>query len=253
VTLAALASIQDRASGVTSPSGKPWAGGAGGQSGGATEVTAGAKRDGKGECGTIMGQHLTEFVLKSDVVGPAVAELLTNAMVWPDSSGATRASTALQRMVPKIKQLPAYHQVVGAMLRVVLWGLGRVNSNLKIGCTEAGLLHVLRDVYVNFVTTTPLVNQILAELPLADESNLAQLQEAVLGKPMAEKKQRALLRQFVAANSPHDPAAPAPAAPALGFGGAERLGSRHGAPNDSGWSDEQRQSAFEWAAAFHGK
>ena len=46
-----------------------------------------------------------------------------------------------------------------------------------------------------------------------------------MGKPMAEKKQRALLRQFVAASSPHDPAAPPPPAPALGFGEAERTGN----------------------------
>lgn len=133
-----------------------------------------------------------------------------------------------------------------------------------MACTEAGLLHVLRDVFVNFVKTTPVVRLVLSELPLADEANLAQLevsecvraralafclhecfrrrrrlgireppcscpitpecfvcrvvptltrelaavcdvQEAVMGKPMAEKKQRALLRQFVNANAPHDP------------------------------------------------
>ena len=36
------------------------------------------------------------------------------------------------------------------------------------------MLHVLRDVYVNFAST-PIVHQILLELPLADEANLAQL------------------------------------------------------------------------------
>jgi len=188
-------------------------------------------------------------VLANVVVGPSIAELLTNAMVWPDSSGASRAATALQRMIPKLKNLPQYHQVLGAMLRVVLWGLGRLTANLAVGCTEAGMLHVLRDVYVNFVTTTPVVRQVLSELPLADNANLDQLQEAVLGKPMAEKKQRALLRQFVAANSPIDPSAPPPAAPALGFGEAERSGARRPAPGDPGWSEEVRQQAFEWAAA----
>ena len=50
---------------------------------------------------------------------------------------------------------------------------------------------------------------------------------------MAEKKQRALLRQFVAASSQHDPAAPPPPAPALGFGEAERSGARRsGGPGD---------------------
>jgi hypothetical protein len=47
-----------------------------------------------------------------------------------------------------------------AMLRVVLWGLGRVNARLPVGCTEAGMLHVLRDIYVNFVMTAPFVNQV---------------------------------------------------------------------------------------------
>lgn len=80
----------------------------------------------------MLGQQLTEFVITNPVVGPAVAELLTNAVVWPDSSGATRAATALQRMVPKIKLLPQYHHVVGAMLRVVLWGLGRLAAKLPV-------------------------------------------------------------------------------------------------------------------------
>ena len=93
---AALASIQDRATGVTSPSGKPWVGGgtggylganSDGIGGAAGAGGAGVKRDGKGEGGTMLGQQLTEFVLTNAVVGPAVAELLTNAMVWPDSSG----------------------------------------------------------------------------------------------------------------------------------------------------------------------
>jgi hypothetical protein len=100
-------------------------------------ATGGVKRDGKGEAGTQLGQQLTEFVLTNHVVGPAVAELLTNAMVWPDSSGATRAATALQRMVPKIKHLPQYHEVVGAMLRVVLWGLGRLAANLPVSCASS--------------------------------------------------------------------------------------------------------------------
>lgn len=127
----------DRASGLANPGGKPWsggtgpAGGAGGEGGDGT-ASSGVKRDGKGEGGTLLGQQLTEFVLTNPVVGPAVAELLTNAMVWPDSSGATRAATALQRMVPKIKHLPQYHHVVGAMLRVVLWGLGRLAAHLPV-------------------------------------------------------------------------------------------------------------------------
>jgi hypothetical protein len=44
-----------------------------------------------------------------------------------------------------------------------------------VGCTEAGLLHVLRDVYVNFVST-PVVRHVLSELPLADDASLDQLQ-----------------------------------------------------------------------------
>lgn len=46
----------------------------------------------------------------------------------------------------------------------------------QVACTEAGLLHVLRDVYVHFVKTTPVVRLVLSELPLADEANLAQLE-----------------------------------------------------------------------------
>ncbi len=47
-------------------------------------------------------------------------------------TGATRAGTALQRMVPKTRDLPQYHHVVGAMLRVVLWGLGRHNARVPV-------------------------------------------------------------------------------------------------------------------------
>jgi len=64
---AALASIQDRATGVSSPNGKPWPGAGGhlGAAGAGAEGTGGGgKRDGKGEGGTVLGQHLTEFVVR---------------------------------------------------------------------------------------------------------------------------------------------------------------------------------------------
>jgi hypothetical protein len=35
-------------------------------------------------------------------------------------------------MVPKTRDLPQYHHVVGAMLRVVLWGLGRHNARVPV-------------------------------------------------------------------------------------------------------------------------
>ncbi|EKX44889.1 hypothetical protein GUITHDRAFT_163474 [Guillardia theta CCMP2712] len=179
-----------------------------------------------GVTGTQQGKELTEFVLACPDIGPVLVQLMCNAFIWPDSTASSRAMLSLQKML------------AGDLLGIVLLALTSKSNPLESIASEAALLHLLRDIYMNLVTITPLVRQQLLRLPGINPADLDYVQETLLGKMMAEKKQRAMLKDLIK--------------PCTGEEGADSIRALGGVVPSisrsakSTWSEEQRQLCFEW-------
>lgn len=189
-------------------------------------------------------EELTQYLLGGCGSAAQVLVLtLCSSIEWPDSAGATRASLAIQKMIPKVKGDVRYHSMLaGELLRAIMRGLASGESTTNPTASETLLLHLLREVYVHFAPITPIVDQTLSQLPGITPAALTELRDTVLGSN-SEKKQRAHLRDFARAcfsNGSQNEQMIMP------IQKASFVAKPQGTQGMDGWSDEQREQCWSW-------